>query len=170
MSTDVEIRRFRSSEGARVRELNRAAMVETPEWVADGPDADLRGIEQTYLVDDSEFLVGDRDGRIVAMGAYTPADAWKGKYVDIDQRTAELTRMRVEPEWQGRGIGTEVYDELARRARADGYRRFVLDTGVENDAAREFYERLGFQCVREVTLQYRGATVELVLYEKRIED
>lgn len=151
-----------------MRELNRAAMAETPEWVADGPDADLQGIEQTYLVDGSEFLVGDRDGLIVAMGAYTPTDGWKGEYVDTGQRTAELTRMRVAPEWQGRGIGTEVYDELARRARADGYRRFILDTGVENDAARGFYEGLGFRCVREVTLQYRGATVELVLYENWI--
>lgn len=170
MALELEIRRIRPDEDARVRELNRTAMAETPEWIDDGPEPDLQDVEGTYLVDGSEFLVGVHEGRIVATGAYTPPHAWKGEYLDVDDETAELTRMRVAPEWQGRGVGRSMYAELARRARADGYRRFVLDTGAENDAARGFYEGLGFRCVREVALEYRGSTVELALYEKRIGD
>lgn len=162
------IRRFRSSEQKRVRELNEMAMTPTPEYVPEIPDDDLCEIHREYL-DDGEFLVGIVDETIVAMGAYTTPE-WKAQYLDFGDDTAELTRMRVDPEHQQRGFGSALYLELEQRARADGYRRLVLDTGVENTVARDFYENLGFDCRTEVAVPFRESSIELALYEKPLDE
>lgn len=145
-------------------------MATTPEYVPDAPDDDLRAIPEHYLDAGGEFLVGTVDGDIVATGAYAAPNEWKAAYLDLADDTVELTRMRVAPDRHGQGVGTAVYRELERRARADGYRRFVLDTGVDNDAARGFYETLGFDRHREVSVDFEDVTIELALYENPIAD
>lgn len=165
----LDVRRFRPGDGERVRELNAEAMAAAPEWVPDAPDRDLQNVTDRYLAAEGhEFLVGTVAGTIVATGAYASPAAWKDEYLDVDDETAELTRVRVDPAWQRRGFGRTLYRELRRRARSEGYRRFVLDTGAENDAARGFYEALGFACVRELTVEYDGVTLELALYRRCI--
>jgi GNAT superfamily N-acetyltransferase len=88
------------------------------------------------------------------MGAYTTPDDWKREYINADETTAELTRMRVDPDWQGRGLGTAVYRELRARAHSDGYRRFVLDT-VDRRS--------------EITVGVGEAPITLALYQRAIE-
>lgn len=166
----VSVRRFRSGDGAAVRELHEVAMAGTPEYVPDAPDEDLHDVPGHYLDGGGELLVATTAGSVVGMGAYATPGEWKGEYVDLTGDTAELTRMRVDPAWQGRGVGTAIFRELERRGRAAGYRRFVLDTGVDNDTARGFYEGLGFECLREVAVDFRDLTIELALYEKSLDD
>lgn len=163
MPDTLSIRRFQTGDGDRIRELNAAAMATTPEWLPDMPDRDLDAIEEQYLNADGEFLVGTVDDRIVAMAAYTTPDEWKRESVDCEGM-AELTRMRVDPEWHGQGFGSAIYDELERRGLADGYRGFVLDTGAENETARGFYEGLGFECRRELEVEYGEQFLALVIY------
>ncbi|WP_277554727.1 GNAT family N-acetyltransferase [Halobaculum limi] len=166
----VEVRRFRSDDGERVRALNEEAMATTPEYDPDLPDEDLREVKATYLDGEGEFLVGvGDDGTIVGMGAYALPSEWLGEFVPIDDQTAELARMRVDPECHGQGIGSAIYRELARRARQDGYEQFVLNTGVENDVARGFYEQLGFQLQQEVSIESGAVTFELALYQKSVQ-
>lgn len=161
----LDIRRFQSGDGDRVRELNAAAMSTTPEWIPNIPDSDLDAVQDHYLTEGSDFLVGTVDDRIVAMGAYTTPDEWKREYVACEG-LAELTRMRVDPECHGQGFGTAMYAELARRARGDGYHGLVLDTGAENDVARAFYEGQGFECRRELEIEYGERTLALVIYQQ----
>jgi ribosomal protein S18 acetylase RimI-like enzyme len=145
-------------------------MAETPEYRPDIPDEDLDAIEQHYVATPGEFLVAVADGSIVGMGAYTTPAEWKRQYLDIDDVTAELTRMRVAPAWQGQGVGSSIYRELRDRAHAAGFRRFVLDTGVANETARGFYEGFGFTCRREIAIEYRDETLELALYTHSVGD
>lgn len=144
-------------------------MATTPEYVPEAPDEDLRAVRRHYLDDGGEFLVGEVDGAIVAMGAFAPPSEWKEAYIELDSTTTEVTRMRVDPEYHRRGYGSAIYRELEDRARSEGYRRLVLDTGTENDAARGFYERFGFECRREVTVDFGPVSLELALYEKSID-
>lgn len=154
-SDDVRVRRFEDGDGERVREVNELAMAQTPEYAPAAPDADLRDVPGNYLDDEgSEFLVGALEDDVVATAAYVPLDDWKTDVVAAGDATAELTRMRVAPSAQGRGVGTAIYQALEERARAEEYRQFVLDTGVENDRARGFYESLGFECVEERTVTF----------------
>ena len=166
----IDIRRFQSGDSERIRELNQVAMATTPEYVPEAPDEDLQAVHRHYLDDGGEFLVGTVDGTNVAMGAYATPSEWKSEYVDLGGDTTELTRMRVDPEWHGRGFGSALYHELDRRAQSDGYQRFVLDTGTENDVARGFYESLGFECWQEVAVDFGEVTIELALYEKSIDE
>lgn len=166
----LEIRRFQPGDGERIRELNELAMATTPEYVPEAPDEDLQAVHQHYLEGGGEFIVGIVDDTIVATGGYGTPNEWNAKYVNLDSETAELTRMRVHPECQGQGFGRSIYAELEHRARSDSYQRFVLDTGTENDVARGFYVRLGFECRQEVTIDVEGLTIELALYEKRIDE
>lgn len=165
--TDMEIRRFRDGDGPRVRELNEAALRTSGDFAEDVPDPDLQDVPGHYFGDDGEFLVGVDGGTIVAMGAYHPVAEWEfSDRCDFDRRTAELTRMRVAPAHHRNGYGAVIYQELEYRARGDGHHQIVLDTGVENEVARAFYDSLGFRFVGEQTIEGFGETFDLAVYRK----
>ena len=82
------------------------------------------------------FLIALVDGRLVGTGAIRP----------IDDETAELKRMWLLEEYQGRGIGYRLFTLLSEFARAVGYRQMWLSTdNIVQSRAVRFYERLGFQ-------------------------
>lgn len=166
----LDVRQFRPADAGRVRELNEVAMATTPEYLPELPDPDLESPEDHYLEGVGELLVGSLEDRVVAMGGYVPPSEWKESFVALGPDTAELTRMRVDPDWHGEGFGTAIYRELERRARSEGFERFVLDTGTANDRSRGFYEGLDFECLDEVSLEWGSRTIHLALYEKRIAD
>jgi ribosomal protein S18 acetylase RimI-like enzyme len=167
--TDLTVRRYRAGDGERVRELNREAMAETPEWVVDAPDTDLEDVRGHYLDAGGEFLIGECNGEIVATGAFEPLDGWMAERFDAAAGTGELSRVRVDPAMQGQGIGTRIVEDLARRARRRGYRALVLNTGADNEQARGFYESLGYACVGEETVEFEDATLDLALYWRRVD-
>jgi len=65
------------------------------------------------------FLVARDDGRAVGCGAVRL----------LDQATAEVKRMYVEPDQRGKGVGRAVLAGLEAAARRLGARRLVLETG-----------------------------------------
>ncbi|MGN0563993.1 MAG: GNAT family N-acetyltransferase [Candidatus Heritagella sp.] len=58
---------------------------------------------------------------------------------------AEIKRMFVRPEYQGRGIGTELVRLLLGWAEELGYKRVILETGERLEAACAVYRKLGFE-------------------------
>ena len=70
-------------------------------------DEDLHRIEEAYLTSGGEFLVGELDGRIVAMGAFKRHD----------MESAEVGRMRVHPDFWRRGFGQQMLTTLEQHAR-----------------------------------------------------
>ena len=75
---------------------------------------------------------------------------------------AEIKRMRVHPDYQGRGIGQIILSELEAQALAIGYKTLHLDTSVVQLAAQRLYEKNGF---REVGRDTHN-NLEVILYEK----
>ena len=175
MPADLTVRRFEPGDGEAVRELNERAMARTPEWVPEAPDADLADVPGHYF-EDGEFLVGTVDGDLVATAAYEPLDGWMAEQLPAlksdgegcDESTVELSRMRVDPDHWGQRLGTRVYEELERRARTDGYRTFVLNTGVENERARGFYAAPRFDHVRDERVTVGDVTMHLSLYRRSL--
>lgn len=149
------LRRYTPADKEAVERLHVQAMLLTGAYLGRGPwDDDVYSIEAVYLNNQGEFLIGEWDGVFVAMGALRRTTPER----------AEIKRMRVVPEYQGRGFGQIILSELEARARALGYKTLHLDTGVVQVPAQKLYEKNGF---REVGRDRYGV-VDVILYEKQL--
>jgi ribosomal protein S18 acetylase RimI-like enzyme len=150
------IRRYAEADHSKVLELHILGL---RQFEADSPrgswDADIDDIEGVYLSKKGEFLVGELDGEVVAMGGF-----WRKT-----EKMAELKRMRVHPEYQRRGFGQAILAELERRAKAMGYSSMFLDTLPIMTPARRLYTKNGFV----QTGTKKVGRFEAILYEKTLE-
>jgi ribosomal protein S18 acetylase RimI-like enzyme len=150
----VSIRRYRPADREAVRKLHDEALNDVGAHLGRGPwDGDLDAIESVYLRAGGEFLVGALEGVIVAMGALR---------LDPDGR-AWITRMRVSPRLQGRGIGQALLDKLHRRAAELGYETLHLDTTVQQTAAQRLYKKNGYRRTGQGTV----GPFECLYYERK---
>ncbi|EFH83844.1 GNAT family N-acetyltransferase [Ktedonobacter racemifer] len=149
------LRRYESADREAVEHLHVHALQQTGAYLGRGPwDDDVYAIEEVYLQNQGEFLIGECDGQFVAMGAFKRTGPER----------AEIKRMRVHPDHQGHGYGQLILTELEARVRALGYRTLHLDTSILQIPAQRLYEKNGF---REVGRDnYQG--IEVILYEKQI--
>jgi len=95
-----------------------------------------------YLGSGGEFLVGILEGDVVAMGAI------KRDSPDV----AEVRRMRVRSDLQGRGYGQAMLDALHCRAAGLGYSTLHLDTTVQQRVARRLYLKNGYREVGRASI------------------
>lgn len=165
------LRRYQPGDDARIRELHEEAMRAVGAFVAGGPDADLQRIPEEYLDSGGDFLVGEVNGRIVAMGAFRPLTGYLVEYISgVTDASAELKRMRVDPAYHRLGYGQQIYDALEQSARDRGYDESVLDTTPNQVGARQFFETNGFRKDGHVELdpEFLDDGLELVLYRKSL--
>ena len=103
------IRRYTPADQEAVAHLHVSVLQQTGAYLGRGPwDDDVYHIEDVYLKNQGEFLLGEYEGRLVAMGALKRTSPER----------AEIKRMRVSPAYQGRGYGQSILEELEARARA----------------------------------------------------
>ena len=150
----MEMRPYRPSDRDEVWALHKIALQGTGADLGDGPwDDDLAQIEQVYLDQRGEFLVGVVDGRIVAMGALKRTTAER----------AEITRMRVHPDFQRRGFGRTILKALEARAVELGYTELHLHTTTLQGAAQQLYRKNGFEQLAETRMIQH---VTVIFFEK----
>ncbi|MCS2172928.1 GNAT family N-acetyltransferase [Scandinavium sp. TWS1a] len=94
-------------------------------------------VEQTewYLAPQGLFIVLERDGAIIATGAYKP----------YDEQTAEIKRIWTDKTLRQQGLAGRVVAELERRARLAGYVQIYLTTGFRQPEAVRLYLSQGYQ-------------------------
>lgn len=149
------LRRYTTGDLAAVEYLHVFAIQQAGAYLGRGYwDDDVYAIEKVYLNNQGEFLLGEWDGLFVAMGGFRRTAPER----------AEIKRMRVHPDYQGRGFGQIMLDELEYRARAMGYKTLHLDTSVLQIPAQKLYEKNGF---REVGRDFYSQ-LEVILYEKQL--
>jgi putative acetyltransferase len=102
------------------------------------------------------FVIARAGGRAVGCGALRR----------LDDTSAEVKRMYVEPELRGHGIARGILDHLEAAARAMGVSRLVLETGIYQAEAIGLYRRMGFNPVR-CWGEYEGVLTS-VCFEKTI--
>ena len=117
----------------RVYELHVLGLEQTGTHVdswAHGRDlSSPEALAATYLGDRGDFLVGELDGVIVAMGALRP----------FDDTRVEMKRVRVDPAHQRRGFGEAIVVRLEQRARELGASAVHLDTTTGQEPAIAMY-------------------------------
>ena len=149
------IRPYEPSDLDAVWELHNVALEATGAHLGNGPwDSDLKDIPNVYQRNQGCFLVGVLDGRIVAMGALRRTDPIR----------AEIKRMRVHPEFQQRGFGTQILKALEAEARRLGYQVLHLDTTTLQTAAQKLYEKQGYRKIGTTKI----GRFDALLYEKQL--
>ena len=110
----------------------------TADMHADTPPESIHMMDKGELAAPGiRFFVLRDAGAPMAMGAYKRIDAGH----------AEIKSMHVLTEARGRGLSKVMLDHLVAAARADGFTRLSLETGVQPTfvAARALYARAGFE-------------------------
>jgi GNAT superfamily N-acetyltransferase len=130
-----EIRRYEARDREAVLCLHRKALERVGARPGDSPRFDDLGyIEDAFLKNRGEFLVGCVDGQVVAMGGVKR----------VSDTHAEIVRMRVMPEFQGQGFGRAILLDLEVAARQLGYRVLSLQTTTRQLVAQTLYTRYGY--------------------------
>jgi ribosomal protein S18 acetylase RimI-like enzyme len=105
---------------------------------------------QTVVADDGEVLSG--------FASFGPARVPDG----FDTSAGELYTIYIDPEFQGRGIGTLLFDHAVAGLTAAGFPEMRLWVLTGNHPARRFYERRGMAPDGTTHLYTpRGSTAEL---------
>ena len=92
----------------------------------------------------SEAQVRPGDGMFV-VAYFNEKAVGCGAVRRIDEATAELKRMYVDPSFRGQGIGRALVDALESEARQLRVRRIVLETGTRQAQAIQLYESMGYK-------------------------
>jgi ribosomal protein S18 acetylase RimI-like enzyme len=135
----LKIRRYKLEDNAAAKELNYAGLAQMrPDinWKGiEAADGDYDDIEDIYINNRGEFLVGTIDGEVVVTGAVKK----------LDDDTAEIKRIRVKPDCQRKGYGEAMLRELMITARKLGYKRIRIDTLTTNTRAQHMFKKAGFK-------------------------
>ena len=124
-------------------------LAETSRALIDALNDELRGLYPepgaTHFRLDPEQVTGGRGAFLVVYRDGAPVGC--GAFRLIDDETAELKRMYVDPAVRGTGLGRRLVAALEAEARAAGARRLVLETGVRQTAALALYRATGFETI-----------------------
>jgi ribosomal protein S18 acetylase RimI-like enzyme len=122
----------------------------------------LPQVFEQFLADQrGEFSVAEIDGEIVACAKFTV----------LPDNSAWLETIRVDPKYQGLGIGKRFYENYFRIAEREGAHALRMYTGVNNVVSKGLAERYGLQLSQtffEATYSLDGDAVrdELLSFEQ----
>jgi putative acetyltransferase len=153
VSLTLREEQFDSADAARL-----VAALDAELALAYAPDQMFgKNLRPTHLEEGRGFFIIARlDGKAIGCGALRR----------LDDSTAEVKRMYVDPDVRGRGVARAVLDHLTDAARHLGVGRLVLETGVHQAAAISLYTRAGFTQI-DCWGEYAG-TPTSVCFEKVI--
>lgn len=133
----VAFRGYKEDDFEQVWNLHERALTEVGAFIAGHGiwDEDLKNIPAVYDEAGGVFVIAEAEGRVVGMGALRR----------VNNDTAEIKRMRVQPELQGKGLGTRMLKLLESKAKELGYKRLILDTSLQQQAALHIYTKHGYK-------------------------
>jgi ribosomal protein S18 acetylase RimI-like enzyme len=129
------IRKYRDSDFDQMMELHREVLQKENVYRGAGIwEEDLLHINEHYFNRKGCFVVGFIKEKLVAMGAYRK----------VNEKMAEIVRMRVHPEFQGKGYGCKILIELETIAIQSGFKELVLETDERLLHAIKLYQKNGY--------------------------
>lgn len=140
MTESFFIRPIAASDDAAMAAIIRTVM---PEFGAVGDgfainDPEVDWMHRAYSAPGCAYFVLEREGTVIGGGGVAPL---MGGEPDV----CELRKMYFLPEARGIGAGRAMMSRCLDAARTLGYHRCYLETLRGMDAAKNLYERTGFQ-------------------------
>jgi ribosomal protein S18 acetylase RimI-like enzyme len=115
-----------------------------------------QGAERYAAGDDSAVFIARRDADAVGF-IFVEHRAWN--------RLAQIQGLAVDPARRRQGVASALAAQAEAFARGRGARGIYVDTPVDNDGGRRFYEAAGFR-VGYVMPRYYGDALDGVTYQK----
>lgn len=141
------IRNFEASDLRQVRDL----LARTPEaaaWPANALVAETR---------DFVVRIAEEQGSIAGVVIFR---------IVVDE--AEVLNIAVEADWRRRGMGSRLINDVMAACNAAGAKKIFLEVRDSNQAARQFYSRLGFKQTGRRRQYYRAPTEDAVVLVRTI--
>ncbi len=163
MSDEPRIRQATAEEADRLREIGKTGWETTYASFIEQPNREkylasefwsLERLRDVIRDEQSETLVAEVEGIAVGFITLEP----------IDAETAELTRLYVNPEFRGSGLGRTLWEAALAQIRPRAVHAVLVNVFGDNWAGRRFYERLGFVLTEETTADVGTQTVYDVWY------
>lgn len=150
----IGIRPYQAQDYQAVRALIESVLTEFGfAFAVGGLEQDLKEIGARYGTQRAGFWVAEAATGIGGTVAIRPKA----------ERTCELKRLYLAPQWRGQGLGQTLYAHAELFARQAGYERIWLDSSRRFSSAHRLYERNGF-----ILLQRLDNDWEDNVYEKRL--
>ncbi|HWO53250.1 MAG TPA: GNAT family N-acetyltransferase [Paenibacillus cookii] len=99
-------------------------------------DPDWSQVEK--YVDKSSWTVAEENGNLIGVCGSMP----------LDQASAEIMNLAVDPDWQGRGLGKRLIASALEQAQGQGYQKVIVRTGNSSLNQLGLYQKCGFRMVR----------------------
>ncbi|MCU1538848.1 MAG: ribosomal-protein-alanine acetyltransferase [Humibacillus sp.] len=141
--------------------------------------AQLARLETELFADDawseatwwSELAARPRRDYVVAVA--DSADSAPGAVIgyaglDVGGDTADVMTIATVQKARGRGVGRLLLDELVRRATAHGVSALLLEVRADNTAARNLYERNGFELISTRRRYYQPGDVDALVLRRHL--
>ena len=136
-----------------------------PDWKPPPYELQLELFGQALADPEVYCLLAEADdGELAGLVAVQPGSFAPMR---LDERTAFLWRLFVEPPFHGTGLARALHDEGLREAGERGYTTIHLLAAAGQARARRFYEREGWVLVGEPFVQ-EGFGMEVVEYRRPI--
>ena len=114
---------------------------------------------------DHSVYVVEQAGEIAGFARIGPSDD-----ADVERAaTMNVFALYLDPALRGKGLGRRLLNHVLELASAAGYSLATLYVLVENDAARRFYEKLGWQAEPDVVTDCLGDGAEALQLRYRLE-
>lgn len=113
-----------------------------------------KGSEQDELEGQAIHIIAVENDKLVGCGR---------AHFNSDEE-AQIRYMAVENDWQGRGVGKLILDELEKRAVAKGAKKIILNA---RENVVKFYEKNGYKVVKQSHTLF--GVIPHYLMEKKIE-
>lgn len=132
----VVVRYFNHNDQKAVNWLYENGLLEGQIPVSD-TGADIDNIEEAYLAEEkNNFWVAEYEGKVVGMVGVADGDR---------NNMAEIRRLRVDPAYQGQGIGIKLMETAVHHCHYHGFLKVVLDTRIRKGPATEIFDKFAFQ-------------------------